>query len=140
MSDLNNIVIMGRLTRAPELRTLPTGDTVTKLSIASGRSYKTRAGELKEDTCFVDVSVWGNQAKVCAAHLIKGQRVAAEGRLMLRQWETADKQKRRKHEIHAGRVTFLEKPRAAAMAPSAPVAIAEKATSTSEEDDLEIPF
>jgi len=116
MSDFNKIILMGRLTVKPELRYTPSGAAVTTLRMASSDRFKSQSGEEKERVLFIDVNVWQKQAETCAEYLIKGQRVLIEGRLEMRDWETADKQKRRNYEIRANRVIFLEKPKGVAAA------------------------
>lgn len=141
MSDFNKVIIMGRLTEKPEVRFTPGGEAVTTLRVASSSRFKTKAGDDKEETCFIDATVWRKQAETCGEFLVKGQRVLVEGRLVLRQWETADKEKRRAHEIQAQRVIFLEKPRGAAGTAAAgdkPLPGDEEAPAPGGDDD--IPF
>lgn len=139
MSDFNKVIMMGRLTAKPELRFTPGGDAVATLNVACSNNFKTKAGEEKEDTCFIDVNVWRKQAETCAEYLVKGQRVLVEGRLKMRRWETADNQKRKTYEIEATRVMFLEKPKgsgATADGEKPPLDDAPPAGA----DDEEIPF
>src|SRR3989338_9136413 len=112
-SDYNKVILMGRLTQAPELRFTPQGSPVTTLRIASSRKFKTKAGEEREETCFIDAEVWGQQAENSAQYLVKGQRVLVEGELVHRTWESKTGEKRQTYEIRAGRVLFMEKPRGA---------------------------
>ena len=116
MSDYNKVILMGRLTVKPELRYTPSGAAVATLRLASSERFKTKAGEDKERTLFIDVNVWQRQAETCAEYLVKGQRVMVEGQLEMRDWETADKQKRRNYELRAQRVIFMEKPKGAGAA------------------------
>lgn len=111
MSDFNKVILMGRLTAKPELRFTPGGDAVTNLRVASSSSFRSKSGEDKEETCYIDVVVWRKQAETCAEYLVKGQKILVEGRLVFRQWETASGEKRSTYEIQANRVIFLEKPR-----------------------------
>ena len=110
MSDTNLIVLTGNLTRDPELRHTASGVAVANVGLASNRKYK-QGDELKEDTCFVDVTVFGSTAVAVAEHLNKGRKVLVEGRLRYHAWEADDGQKRSKVDVIANRVNFL--PRAA---------------------------
>ncbi|MDP3599216.1 MAG: single-stranded DNA-binding protein [Nitrospirota bacterium] len=105
---LNKALIIGNLTRMPELRYTPNGTPVTTLGVATSRKYR-QGEELKEDVCFVDVVVFGKQAEHCGQYLIKGSGVIIDGRLQQRRWETEDGQKRSKHEIVAQTITFMPK-------------------------------
>ena len=110
MSDTNLIVLTGNLTRDPELRHTASGVAVANVGLASNRKYK-QGDELKEDVCFVDVTVFGSTAVAVAEHLNKGRKVLVEGRLRYHAWEADDGQKRSKVDVIANRVNFL--PRAA---------------------------
>lgn len=105
---LNKIIVIGHLTRNPELRYTPNGTPVTALGLATSRKYK-QDDELKEDVCFVDVVVFGKKAEHCGQYLTKGSGIIVDGRLQQRRWETEDGQKRSKHEIVAQTVTFMPK-------------------------------
>ena len=111
MSDFNKVIIMGRLTQKPELRFTPGEAAVANLNVASSSKFKNKAGEEKEETCFIDVIVWGRQAETCTEYLVKGQSVLVEGRLVLRKWESQTGEKRRTYEIKAQNVQFLAKPK-----------------------------
>ncbi|MEW6517528.1 MAG: single-stranded DNA-binding protein [candidate division FCPU426 bacterium] len=113
MANYNRVLLMGNLTRDPELRYIPNGSAVTNLRLAVNRSYKNQAGELKEEVTYVNVVVWGKQAENCAEYLAKGSSIFVEGRLQSRQWETDDGQKRSTIEVVADRVQFLERKRSA---------------------------
>lgn len=113
MANFNRVMLMGNLTRDPELRYIPNGSAVTNLRLAVNRSYKNQAGELKEEVTYVNIVVWGKQAENCAEYLAKGSSIFVEGRLQSRQWETDDGQKRSALEVVADRVQFLERKRAA---------------------------
>lgn len=105
---LNKVIIIGNLTRMPELRYTPNGTPVASLGVATSRKYR-QGEELKEDVCFVDVVVFGKQAEHCGQYLIKGSGIIVDGRLQQRRWETEDGQKRSKHEIVAQTITFMPK-------------------------------
>jgi len=108
MASLNKVFLIGNLTRDPELRYTAGGASVTGFGLAVNRKYK-QGEEWKEDTCFVDITVWGKQGENCAEYLSKGRPVFVEGRLNFRSWETEDGQKRSKLEVVASNVQFLGK-------------------------------
>lgn len=113
MPNFNRALLMGNLTRDPELRYLPNGSAVANLRLAINRVYKSQTGEQKEEVTFVGVVVWGKTAENCAEFLAKGSPVFVEGRLQSRQWETEDGQKRSVLEVVAERVQFLGRKREA---------------------------
>ena len=106
MASFNKVVLMGNLTKDPEVRYVPSGTAVGDLSIAVNRKYKTSSGEDQEDTCFVDITVWGRQAETCGEYLRKGRSVLVEGRLKQDRWEK-DGQKHSRLGVVAERVQFL---------------------------------
>ena len=105
--SLNQVTLMGNLTRDPELRQTPTGQNVTSFSLALNRSYKDASGEWKEVTDYVDIVCWSTLAERVAQYLSKGRRCLVQGRLQSRSWEQ-DGQKRSKLEVLANDVTFLD--------------------------------
>lgn len=108
MASLNKVFLMGNLTRDPELRYTPNGSAVASFGLAVNRKYK--QGEVvKDETCFVDITVWGKQAENCAEYLSKGRGVLIEGRLSYRSWETDEGQKRSKLDVVANNVQFLQR-------------------------------
>ncbi len=111
MANLNQVFLMGNLTRDPELRYVPSGRAVANLGLAVNRAFVTQDGERKEETCFVRVVVWGKQAENCNQYLSKGSQVFIEGRLQSRDWETEDGTRRNTLEVVARRVQFLGKPK-----------------------------
>ncbi len=104
--NLNRVLLIGNLTKDPELRYTPSGTPVGTLRLAINSSYKSQTGERKEETCFVNVIVWSRQAETCNQYLKKGRAVFVEGRLVSRSWE-AEGQKRSTMEVRADRVQFL---------------------------------
>jgi single-strand DNA-binding protein len=91
MASFNKVMLMGNLTRDPQLRYLPSGNTaVAEFGVACNRKYKTANGEDREEVTFVDVTAWGKQAEVINQYMTKGKPIFIEGRLKLDQWE--DKQ------------------------------------------------
>ena len=105
--SLNQVTLMGNLTRDPELRQTPTGQNVTSFSLALNRSYKDASGEWQEVTDYIDIVCWGPLAERVAQYLSKGRRCLVQGRLQSRSWEQ-DGQKRSKVEVLANDVTFLD--------------------------------
>lgn len=107
MNGFNRVVMMGRLTRDPQVRRTSAGVPVADMGLAVNEVYKTRDGESGERTCFIDVTAWERQAETCAEFLRKGASVLVEGRLQLDRWEMSDGQKRSRHRVRADRVEFL---------------------------------
>jgi single-strand DNA-binding protein len=108
---MNRVFLMGNLTRDPEaVRRTPSGMAVTDLGLAVNRKYKAGSGEMKEETCFVNIVVWGNQAENCVKYLRKGSQVLVEGRLQYDEWER-DGKKQSRLRVVADRVQFLGAPR-----------------------------
>ena len=105
--SLNQVTLMGNLTRDPELRNTPNGQNVTNFSIALNRSYKDSGGEWQEATDYVDIVCWGPLAERVNQYLSKGRRCLVQGRIQSRAWEQ-EGQKRRKVEVLANDVTFLD--------------------------------
>jgi single-strand DNA-binding protein len=106
-ANLNKVLLIGNLTRDPELRYIPSGSAVATFTVAVNRVYKDQAGEKKEQTSFIRVVVWGRRAEVCGEYLSKGSPVFVEGRLQSRDWETQDGQKRSTVEVVADNIQFL---------------------------------
>ena len=109
MVSLNRVLLIGNLTKDPELRYTPSGTPVASLRMAVNSSFKNQAGERKEETCFVTVVVWSKQAEICNQYLKKGRPVFIEGRLIYRSWE-AEGKTRSTMEVRADRVQFLGAP------------------------------
>ena len=107
MASLNNVLLIGNLTKDPELRYTPNGTAVANLRIAVNRKFKDRTGELKEDTCFVTITAWDKQAEICNQYLQKGRAIFVEGILQSRSWETPEGQKRSTIDVRAERIQFL---------------------------------
>jgi single-strand DNA-binding protein len=122
MASLNRVLLIGNLTRPPELRYTPSGTAVADLRMAVNRSFSTQGGERREETCFLTVVVWGKQAESCSEYLDKGSQIFVEGRLQTRDWEGKDGQKRTVTEVVAERVQFMSRTKAApaAAVPAAP--------------------
>ena len=107
MASINRVVLVGNLTRDPELRQTPNGKSVCTLGLAVNERYKNEAGEWVERPNFFDIVVWGAQAENCERYLSKGRAIAVDGRLSYRAWEAQDGSKRQAVEIIADTVQFL---------------------------------
>ncbi|MBC7318030.1 single-stranded DNA-binding protein [Candidatus Bipolaricaulota bacterium] len=108
MSDVNRVILTGRLTSDPDLRYTPTGKAVARFDLAVNRRWMNpETGQLEEEVTFVPVVVWGKQAETCAAWLRKGRQVAVDGRLRIRSFETQNGDRRRVTEVVAQTVHFL---------------------------------
>jgi len=107
--SFNQVVLMGNLTRDPELRTTPNGHSVCSFSLALNRSYKNASGDWQEATDYIDIVAWGTLGERVAQYLTKGRAALVSGRLQSRSWEQ-DGQKRSKVEVVAQDVTFLGGP------------------------------
>lgn len=108
MPDLNKVYLAGRLTNDPELKYLPSGVAVCKMRLAATSYYKGRDGERKEETIFVDVTVWDKQGEYLGQRLRQGSPILVEGRLKMDSWEDKTSgQKRTKIEVRALRVQEL---------------------------------
>ena len=113
-SDLNRVLLVGRLTRDPELRSTPTGSVVCRFSIASNRSYSNKEGERKEEVGYFDCSAWGKLGEIISKYVVKGRRIGLDGYLRWSQWENQEGKKQSKIEITVDNFQFLDS-RGAAM-------------------------
>lgn len=107
MASMNKVVLIGNLTRDPELRSIPSGASVVNFGVAVNRRYTNREGERVEDVDFFNIVAWGKTAETVATYLKKGAQVAVDGRLSSRSWETEDGSKRTVVEVVAENVQFL---------------------------------
>ena len=110
MASLNRVILLGNLTRDPELRYAPSGIPVATFGLAM--NHRSGQGdERKEEVCFVDIVAFGRQAETASEYLSKGRPALVEGRLRWRSWEGQDGQKRSKHEVIAERIQFMPRGR-----------------------------
>jgi len=149
MASFNKVLLLGNLTRDPEVRYTPKGSAVADLGLAVNRNYTTESGEKREEVTFVDVTFWGRTAEVAGEYLKKGRSVFIEGRLQLDTWDDKQSgQKRSKLKVigemmqmlgsrpgGGGEVEEGERPARSGKAAPPP-----KASAPSEPDDDEIPF
>jgi len=110
MASFNKVLLIGNLTKDPELRYTPQGTAVVNLRLAVNRRYRDKNQELKEEVCFVTAVVWNKQAETCNQYLHKGSSVFVEGRLQSRSWEDNTGAKKSVIEVRAERVQFMGSP------------------------------
>lgn len=106
MASFNKVILLGNLTRDPEMRYTPSGTPVASFGLAVNRRYR-QGDEQKEEVCFVDISTFGRQAELAGEYLSKGRMVLIEGRLQFRTWEDQNGQRRSKLDVVAERVNFM---------------------------------
>ncbi|MBS3733502.1 MAG: single-stranded DNA-binding protein [Phycisphaerae bacterium] len=107
MANYNKVLLIGNLTRDPQLTYLPSQTPVTEIGLAVNRRWRGQDGEQREETCFVDCKAFGRQAEVLNQYMSKGRPLFIEGRLQLDTWEGKDGQKRSKHRVVIERFQFL---------------------------------
>ncbi|TAK95505.1 single-stranded DNA-binding protein [Patescibacteria group bacterium] len=121
--NINKVIIVGRLTRDPELRTTPSGQTVASVSVATNRYWTDKSGQKQDKTEFHNIVLWGRLAEICGQYLIKGQEAYFEGRLETRKFTGKDGVERKVTDIVAENMQLGSKPqgasRAGGFAPSA---------------------
>jgi single-strand DNA-binding protein len=142
-ANINRVVLVGNLTRDPELRHTPSGTPVCSLRLAVNTRRKDPAtGEWGEKPNYFDITVWGNQGESCAQYLGKGRPIAVDGRLEWREWEAQDGSKRQAVEIIADSVQFLGSRADAGAEPQfvQAGAVAEKSDFGGGDVDDDIPF
>ena len=150
MASYNKVILMGNLTRDPELRYLPSGAAVANFGIAMNETYTDRqTGEKREEVCFVDVEAWGRQAEIANEYLQKGRPVFVDGSLRFDSWEADDGTKRSRLKVRAFRFQFIGGPQdgdgggggydqaSPGSVPSSPGFSGEEGPSTTDDD---IPF
>ena len=157
MASYNKVILMGNLTRDPEMKYIPSGTAVTNFGLAMNERYTDRqTGEQRENTCFVDIEAWGRQAEIANEYLSKGRPVFIEGALKFDSWEAEDGSRRSRLSVRAFRIQFIggrsdgdemgggyaDTQPAAAPTQSAPYqeAPAPEASSTPPSTDDDIPF
>ncbi len=146
----NRVILLGNLTRDIELKYTPGGTAIAKTGIATNRRFKTQTGEQKEETCFIDITLFGRAAEIANQYLSKGRRVLVEGRLIYEQWVDSNGQKRSRHSIAVDNLQMIggreEMPGQPAPAQNSYVPPAREKSGTTESipeidiDEEEIPF
>jgi single-strand DNA-binding protein len=111
MGYFNRVILVGNLTRDPQLSYLPSQTPVVEFGLAINRRWRGSNGEQREETCFVDCRCYGKQAEVFNQYMSKGQNVLVEGRLQFDTWEGQDGQRRSKHRVIVQNFQFLGQPR-----------------------------
>jgi single-strand DNA-binding protein len=108
MPSLNKVLLMGNLTRDPELRVTPKGTSICQFSLAINRQFKMESGETREEVIYVDIEAWGKQGETIAKYVTKGRPLFVEGRLRLDQWEDKNtKEKRSRMKVVLENFQFL---------------------------------
>lgn len=143
--DLNKVMLIGRLTKNPELRTTPNGQNVTSFTIVTNRTFTDSAGQKQEKAEFHNVVAWAKLAEIITTYLAKGRRAYIEGRLQTRDWVAQDGTRRYSTEIVAENMIMLDGPSGKSSAPAQQMDYQDtppSPQSSSEEDRTleEIPF
>ena len=122
MANYNKVILVGNLTRDPQMSYLPSQTAVVEFGLAVNRKWKDQQGNAKEEVCFVDCRSYGKQAETINQYMAKGRPILVEGRLQYDTWEGKDGTKRSKHRVVVERFQFLggQAGRGAAPSPSAP--------------------
>ena len=108
MASYNKVIMIGNLTRDPQLSYLPSQTPVVEFGIASNRRWRSKDGQDREDVCFIDCQAYGRMAENISKYCKKGRPLMIEGRLSFDQWENAEGQKRSKHRIFVESFTFVD--------------------------------
>src|SRR5437867_4187435 len=142
MASLNKVLLIGNLTRPPELRYTPSGTAAADLRLAVNHDYTTQSGERRQEASLLTVIVWGKQAESCSEYLDKGSEIFVEGRLQVRDWEGKDGQKRTSTEVVAQRVQFMSRTKGSGggRAPAAVPAAEPFAEETAAAAEDDVPF
>lgn len=133
----NRIILIGRLTRDPELRYVPSGAPVASFTLAVDRPFRDQQGNRETD--FIDIVAWRKLAEQVSQYMSKGRMVAVEGRLQIRSYETQDGQKRKVAEVVADGIRFLDRGKTAGPA-EVPAAAHEEAAPSRGSEDEDVPF
>jgi len=110
MASFNKVILMGNLTRDPEIRQAGSGVKVADLGLAVTETWRDKNGQTKDVTCFVDVVVWDKLAELCGQYLHKGRPILVEGRLQMDEWKNQQGEKRTKLRVRADTIKFLGSP------------------------------
>ena len=140
MANLNKVLLIGNLTRDPQLTYLPSQTPVVEFGLATNRKWTDKtSGEQREDTCFVDCRCYGRQAETINKYVRKGNPLFVEGRLQLDTWTSQEGQRRSKHRVVVETFQFLGAPNRAAQGPSADGGRAGSAESQQFESSQDVP-
>lgn len=108
MANYNKVILLGNLTRDPELKYLPSGTAVCEFGIAVNRRWKGQEGEQQESTCFIDCRCYGPRGETINQYMSKGRQILVEGRLDFQQWTAQDGSKRSKHLVIVENFQFMD--------------------------------
>lgn len=108
MANYNKVILLGNLTRDPQLSYLPSQTPVVEIGLAVNHRWRGQDGQMQEKTCFIDCRAYGRQAETLNQYMRKGRQLMIEGRLELDQWEAQDGSKRSKHRVFIERFTFVD--------------------------------
>ena len=108
MANLNKVLLIGRLTRDPELRFTPGGTALAEFGLAVNRQWTDQSGQKKESTCFVDIQAWGRQGELINQYMKKGRQIFIEGRLDFSEWQDKDGKKRSRIRVVSENFQFLD--------------------------------
>lgn len=125
--NVNKVLLVGRLTREPEIRTTTSGQSVASLSMATNRFWKDKSGQKQESTEFHNVVLWGRLAEIAGQYLVKGAEVFIEGRLQTRKYTAKDGTERRTTEVVGENMQLGAKPQGRPYTPGAPVSASQSA-------------
>ena len=109
MANFNKVILVGNLTKDPQVRYTPGGTAIAEFGLAVNRQWKTPEGESKEEVCFIDVNAWGRIGEVISEYKSKGDPILIEGRLQMQSWQGQDGQKRTKHIVVVEGFQFLNR-------------------------------
>ncbi len=118
MANYNKVILMGNLTRDPELKRTSSDMAVAQISIAVNRQYKDKTGEMQKETTYVDCEAWGRTAETMSKYLVKGRPVFVEGRLKLDQWQDKDGNNRSKLKMVIEKFEFVDSKASQSSTPS----------------------
>lgn len=120
MANLNKVLLIGNLTRDPELRYTPKGTAVADIGIAINKTFRTQDGQDREEVCYVNIEVWGRQAETAGQYLSKGAPIFVEGELKYESWTNKEGKKQSTLKIRGERIQFLGRPKNADYKDGAP--------------------
>lgn len=145
--NLNKAMLIGNLTRDPEVRTTPTGQIVCSFGLATNRRWVDKEGQRQEQVEYHNIVAWGKLAEICGQYLVKGKKVYAEGRLQTRKWQAQDGADRQRTEIVMDTMQMLDRAGSApapTTPPAAPAPVSEAPPAEETKDEgikvEEIPF
>jgi single-strand DNA-binding protein len=127
MASYNKIILIGNLTRDPQLSYLPSQTPVVEFGLAVNRRWRDRDGQQRDDVCFIDCRAYSKQAETINQYITKGRQILVEGRLEFDQWETPEGQKRSKHRVMVTAFQFLDSGQGRSQGAAAPAAAARQA-------------